>query len=114
MKTSNAVAEIGRVRSLYLDFGHGETTFPKRGDRLSSNSSFYYVLHARRVKRRDVNAPVRVQMAVMKFIDMAAGLSARLICSAIRNRGGSLLFEFTWNPRKKKSLSFEQLMRLHG
>jgi len=102
--------QIGRVCGLYLDFHHGGP-YPKRGDRLSSGKTTYYVLHARRVARRDPSANPRIQMKVIQLKDMPEGLSARLLRSAIRNQGGSYKFDFTWYPRKKKSVSFEQYMR---
>ena len=101
--------QIGRVRGLYVDFS--EPPYPSRGDRVTSGKTLYYVLQARRVKRRDPAAQVRIQMRVMRHQDMPEGLNARLLRSALRNRGVSRLFSFRWYPREKKRQSFEQYMR---
>jgi hypothetical protein len=53
---------------------------------------------------------IRIQMRVMRRQDMPEGLSGRLIRSAIRGRGVSRLFTFSWYPRKKKAVTFEQYM----
>ena len=84
---------------------------PKRGDLLRSPGTTYYVLHSRRVKRKDPNAPPRYTMFTAKMQDLEPGLRARLLTSAMR-RGGSYLFEFQWYPRTKKRMTFEQYM--HG
>lgn len=102
--------QIGRVSGLYIDFERDDK-FPRRGDRLSSGKTIYYVLHARRVKRKDPNAKPRIQMRVMQKQDMPEGLSNKLILSAIRGHGGSLLFTFYWYPRKKKTITFERYMQ---
>jgi hypothetical protein len=107
---TKAEAQIGRVRGLYIDFG-GSGRTPLRGDRVSSGKSLYYVLHARKVRRRIQTNQERIQMCVIKRQDLPEGLSGRLIRSAIRGHGASYLFEFTWYPRKKKAQTFEQYMR---
>ena len=109
----------GRVRSLWIDFPPN-AKFPVRGDRVSSGKSTYYVLHGVAMKRRNGvflrqrengDEFIRWKMAVIKLDDLPKGLNARLIRSAIRNHGSSLLFSFTWYPRKKKTQTFEQYMR---
>jgi hypothetical protein len=102
--------EMDRVRSLYLDFRDGGP-FPRRGDAVSSGKTLYYVLSARQVKRRDPAAATRIQMKVIREQDMRAGLPERLVRSAARGHGQSLLFTFTWYKREKKRKTFEQLMR---
>lgn len=84
---------------------------PKRGDRLRSPKTTYYVLGSRKVNRRDPSAPPRYQLWVEKLRDIEPELRGRLLRSACR-RGGSFMFEFTWYPRKKKSRTFEDYMRL--
>lgn len=101
--------QIGRVRGLYIDFENDER-LPKRGDRVSSGTTLYYVLNARRVKRRDPNAKPRVQMRVIRREDMPDGLAERLVRSAIKRHDYSCLFEFRWYPRKKKAITFEEYL----
>lgn len=98
-----------------MDMLEGEAV-PKRGDRLSSPKSLYYVLSARLVQRRDPLAPPRYKLWVVKADELEQAMRFRLMWSAIRADGSSKLFEFTWYPRKKKRVTFEQLMRTgtHG
>lgn len=106
--------QIGRVRGLYIDFQHSGP-YPMRGDRLFSGKTLYFVLSARQVNRRDPNANPRIQMQVIQQQDLPEGTEARLDRYAIRHRGKPLQFDFSWYPRKKKSVSFEQYMRQgHG
>lgn len=86
---------------------------PKRGDRLKSPKTLYYVLHARKVKRKAPDAVPRYVMNVAKAEELEQLTRRRLISSACR-RNGSIMYHFTWNPRTKKTLTFEQLMRSHG
>ncbi len=106
----NEQSEIGRVRSLYMDFS-SSGPYPRHGDRMNSGKTLYYVLFAREVKRRSPDACVRIQMRVMRAQDMADGLEERLLRSAVREHFESLVFSFSWYSRKKKRLSFEQYMR---
>jgi hypothetical protein len=101
--------EPGRVRSLYLDFMH-DGPYPRRGDRVSSGTTVYFVLRARRVKRRDPDAPVRVQMQVIRAQDSPDGILERLNRSAVRARGCTLFFTFNWHKREKKRKTFEQYL----
>lgn len=96
-----------------MDMLAGEAV-PKRGDRLSSPKSLYYVLSARLIQRRDLQAPPRYKLWVAKADDLEQPTRFRLMWSAIRADGSSKLFEFTWYPRKKKRMTFEQLMKAGG
>ncbi len=99
---------------LTMDLIYVDEQAPKRGDRLRSPKTLYYVLHARKVQRRDPNAFRRYVLTVAKAEELERETRLRLIASAIR-AGGSMLFEFQWHPRpKKKKTTFEQLMRSHG
>jgi hypothetical protein len=82
---------------------------PRRGDRLSSPRTLYWVMGSRQVKRRDPVAVPRARLFVAKANDIDPELKNRLLKSALR-RGSSQLFEFTFYPRKKKSVSFEQYL----
>jgi hypothetical protein len=116
----SAEPQVGRVRSIYIDFSSVIKRLPVRGDRVSSGKSTYYVLHGRAMKTRSgalfrkriENGClfVRWKMAVIKFEDMPPGLNGRLLRSAIRRLDGSRLFEFRWYPRKRKAQTFEQYM----
>ena len=83
---------------------------PRRGDRLRSSKTTYFVLHARQVKRRDPKACPRAMMKVAKLEELEESTRAALIRSAIRGHDASILFNFRWHPREKKRKSFEQLM----
>lgn len=98
-----------------MDILHGDS-IPKRGDRLSSPKSLYYILSARIVQRRDSSAAPRYKLWVVRADDLKQETRFRLMWSAIRANGASTLFEFTWYPRKKKRMTFEDLMRAgtHG
>jgi hypothetical protein len=96
-----------------MDMLVGEAV-PKRGDRLSSPKSLYYVLSARPIRRRDPEAPARFKLWVVKADELEQATRFRLMWSAIRADGSSKLFEFTWYPRKKKRMTFEQLMKAGG
>jgi hypothetical protein len=98
-----------RVRSIYMDFSHGTQRFPERGDRITTGKTLYWVMRSHKVKRKDPLARPRISLGVITSVDIEGGLKARLLCSAMR-RDASLLFEIRWYPRKKKSVTFEQLM----
>jgi hypothetical protein len=102
-------AEIGRTRSLYLDFSHSGP-YPSRGDEVNSGKTLYLVLSARKVRRRDPSAAVRIQMRVIRLQDAPEGLRDRLHCSAVRGRGQSSAFSFTWHKREKRRMTFERYM----
>jgi hypothetical protein len=115
----SAEPQVGRVRSIYIDFSSVIKRLPVRGDRVSSGKSTYYVLHGQAMKTRSGiflrKRPngcefIRWKMAVIKFEDMPPGLNGRLLRSAIRRLDGSRLFEFSWYPRKRKAQTFEQYM----
>jgi hypothetical protein len=98
-----------RVRSIYMDFAHGTKRFPQRGDRISTGKTLYWVLVSHRVKRKDPQARPRISLGVITSVDIEEGLKGRMLRSAIR-RDASLLFTIRWYPRKKKTVTFEQLM----
>lgn len=79
---------------------------------MSSGKSLYWVLHSRIVKRRTSTTIPRYQMRVIKNEDIPNPpiLKGKLLQSAMR-RDASLLFEFSWYPRKRKAVTFEQYMR---
>jgi hypothetical protein len=83
---------------------------PKRGDRLASPKTLYFILSATRIKRRDPSAAPKYKLRVAKAQELEMTLRQKLMWSAIR-RGGSVLIRFQWNSRKKKTRSFEDLMR---
>lgn len=85
---------------IWMDLPHGEA-IPKRGDRLQTTRTTYWVLTVRQVKRRDAMARPRVVMRVLKSEDVEQELREALLRSAAR-RGGSMVFEFAWYPRKKR------------
>ena len=95
---------------MYMDILDGGPA-PRRGDRIRSARTTYYVLTSRMVKRRDPNAHPRCMMRVLRVEDCPSELSGALIRSAIRGRGASLLFHFRWYPRGKKRKSFEEYLR---
>lgn len=105
--TYTSQPEIDRVRSLYLDF-HDEGPYPRRGDELSYGNTLYLILAARQVKRRAPNSCVRIQMRVIRAQDAPEGLMNRLYRSALRGRGMSMRFNFTWYKRVKKRKTFEE------
>jgi hypothetical protein len=105
--------EIGRVRSLYMDCPGGGT-YPRRGDRITTSTTLYFVLFARKVKRRFPNSCVRIEMLVIRAQDLTDGLDERLLRSAARDHLDSRIFSLFWYPRKKKRLSFESHMRRHA
>lgn len=105
--------EIGRVRSLYMDFPD-DGPYPRRGDRITTGTTLYFVLFARKVKRRFPNACVRIQMLVIRAQDLTDGLDERLLRSAVRDHCDSRIFSFFWYPRKNKRLSFGRHMRRHA
>jgi len=88
---------------------HGSERAPHRGDRLRSPGTLYYVLSALPVVRRDPSACRRYKLHVAKAQDLESKTRRALLWSACR-RDGSMLYEFTWHPRKKKRLTFEQYM----
>ena len=98
-----------RVRSIYMDFAQGTERFPQRGDRITTGKTLYWVMRSRRVKRKDPLARPRISLGVITSVDIDEGLKGRMLRSAMR-RDASLLFEIRWYPRKKKSVTFEQLM----
>ena len=98
-----------RVRSIYMDFAQGTERFPQRGDRITTGKTLYWVMRSRRVKRKDPLARPRISLGVITSPDIEERLKGRLLRSAMR-RDMSLLFEIRWYPRKKKSVTFEQLM----
>lgn len=84
---------------------------PKRGDRLQYPKNTYYVLSSRPVKRRDPNAGSRFSLWVAKVDELEDATRGALLRSACR-RGGSLLYQCRFYPRKKKGFEgFEALMR---
>ncbi len=100
---------MNETHSLFVDFWPADL-LPRRGDRLNSPRTVYWVLHARLVKRRDPQARPRVQMVVIKDQDIGVDLVERLYRSASRRSIGSQIFTFTWYPRKRKAKTFEQFM----
>jgi hypothetical protein len=94
---------------MWMDI-HDGSDGPLRGDRLSSSKTLYWVLHSRKVKRRDPAACPRYQLFVVKADECEPELKGWLLRSAMR-REGSRLFRFQWYPRKKKRKTFEQYMR---
>jgi hypothetical protein len=94
---------------MWMDI-HDGSDGPRRGDRLRSPKTLYWVLHSRKVKRRDPAACPRYQLFVVKADECDAVVKSRLLNSALR-RGSSRLFEFQWYPRKKKRKTFEQYMQ---
>ena len=98
-----------RVRSIYMDFAHGTKRFPQRGDRITTGKTLYWIACSHRVKRKDPAAHPRISMGVITSIDIENELKSQLLRSAMR-RGASLLFEIRWYPRKKKAVTFEQVM----
>lgn len=79
---------------------------PKRGDIVLSPRTSYYILHARKVSRRDPSARPRYHLHVAKPDELDWDTQLALLRSADR-RGGSFRWEFRWYPRKKKTRSFE-------
>ena len=92
-----------RVRSIYMDFPPGDGRFPSRGDRITTGKTLYWVLRARRVKRKKENAAQRIAMGVITSVDIEEELKGKLLRSAFR-RDGSFLFSLRWYPRKKKAV----------
>ena len=88
----------------------GSGPYPRRGDRLFTGQTLYFVLFARQVKRRDVNACPRTRMLVMRAQDLTEGLEEMLLRTAIRGHLESRLFSFFWYPRSKRRMTFEQYM----
>jgi hypothetical protein len=82
---------------------------PRRGDWLRSSKTLYYVLHSRKIKRRDPEAQPRYELLTIKDSEIDSRLRAMLNASAAR-RGGRQCFDFTWYPRTKKVRTFEQYM----
>ena len=93
-----------------MDLWPGETRAPHRGDRLGTTKTLYYVLHARKVNRRDPATCPRFALKVARADDLTDGTRNALLRSACR-RNGSYLYEFKWYPRKKKAISFENYMK---
>lgn len=87
----------------------GPERAPHRGDRLQSPGTLYFVLSALPVVRRDTTACRRYKLRVAKAEDLDSKTRHALLWSACR-RDGSMLYKFTWYPRKKKRRTFEQLM----
>lgn len=83
---------------------------PRRGDRLRSPKTLYYVLHSRKIKRRDPGACPRYQLLTVKDSEITERLRGMLNRSAARH-GGPQRFDFTWYPREKKRMTFEQYMK---
>jgi hypothetical protein len=96
-----------RVRSIYMDLANGTQRFPRRGDRITTGRTLYWVMCSRLVKRRDPLARPRVSIGVITSIDIEESLKGRLLRSAMR-RDASILFTIRWYPRKKKAVTFEQ------
>lgn len=94
---------------MYMDILDGGQP-PRRGDRLRSAKTTYYVLSARMVKRRDPEAPPRCLMKVARIDDLQQSTRQALIRSAIRGHQASLLFEFRWYPRGKKAKTFDEYL----
>jgi hypothetical protein len=90
---------------------HDNGSAPRRGDRIMTSKTVYYVLYARKVHRRDPKAMRRIQMHVMRAQDMPADLEERLIRSALRGHQSSQTFRLFWYPRTKRRVTFEQYIR---
>ena len=99
------------MAKLPLDWNPDHPDQPRRGDVMQSPKQAYLVLSVRRTKRR-VEAGPRFLVIMLREREMEAepGLREALLRSAGR-RGGSRVFPFHWYPRKKKSRTFEGLMR---
>lgn len=94
-----------------MDLLDERSPVPKRGDRLQTSKSTYYVLHCRPIRQRDHHSGNRrFRIFIMNIDDLTLGTRAKLLTSAMR-RGGSFLYAFKWySRRKKKFASFEELM----
>lgn len=98
------------MAGMWMDLYNADERAPRRGDRLRTTRTTYYVLAARMVKRKDPNACRRVQMNVRKMEELSESTRRALLRSAMR-RGASLLYYFRWYPRHKKKITFEQYVR---
>jgi hypothetical protein len=96
---------------MYMDI-LDQGPLPRRGDRLRSAKTTYFVIYAHVVKRRDPARCPRVTMKAIPMDELKQGTRTALIRSAIRGHGQSCLFEFRWYPRGKKAKTFEQYMRV--
>lgn len=99
------------MAKLTMDW-HGNGVPPRRGDELAFPSSTYYVLWVRQVKRRDPAAGLRFAILALKQADIEDRLWIRLCL--MRAKRGYLIHQCTWNSRKKKKYTFEQLMQIRG
>lgn len=86
--------------NIWMDVAEEGVT-PKRGDRVWSARAFYFVMRARKVRRRDATACPRFSLWVERADDIEWQLRERLYRSASR-AGGSFLFRFSRYPRKKR------------
>jgi hypothetical protein len=93
-----------------MDFDSGGP-YTRRGDRITTGRTLYFVLYARKIRRRDPNASKRIQMRVIRTQDMTEGLEERLLRAAVRDHQDSLIFSLSWYPRSKKTMNFEQYMK---
>lgn len=84
---------------------------PHRGDRMRTSKTLYYILSATPVKRRDPQAGPRYTITAVRAEELSSRVRSYLLRSAMRTPEGSRLIEFRWYPRKKKTTTFEQLMR---
>jgi hypothetical protein len=98
------------MASIWMDLFYADDRQPRRGDRLRTTRTTYYVLAARMVKRKDPNACRRVQMNVRNMDELSEETRKALLRSAMR-RGSSQLYYFRWYPREKKKITFEQYVR---
>ena len=89
---------------------HGSGRGPLRGDRLRSTRSTYYVLHSRTIRRRDPEACPKFALCIENVDELPTSLRGALLRSAIR-RDASILFHLRWDSRRKKTVTFEELMR---
>jgi len=97
------------VARLTMDW-HNPDTAPKRGDLLEFPKSQYLVVGVKPVKRRDPNAGLRFTVLAVRLGELEQRTIDVFTRYADRN-GGQIIWPCTWNPRKKKSRTFEELMR---
>jgi hypothetical protein len=86
---------------------------PKRGDLVQTNCGnrrerTWFVIHARRVKRREESVP-RYELHIVRWYDIEPEMRMKLFRSAER-RGGQLVITFKRYPAKRKARTFEQYM----
>lgn len=84
---------------------------PHRGDRMRTSKTLYYILSAVPVKRRGSSVDPRFKVTAVRAEELPSSIRNYLLRSAMRHAEGSRLIEFHWYPRKKKTTTFEQLMR---